>query len=176
MKKLIPFYVCLILITACSDLEKLTEFDLNYSSSVTIKKSTGLDLPVTLFTPDMKRTRILNLPVNDTRKDMVEEIILTGLDMTITSPDNQTFSFLESITVYITAGDLPEVAIASQENVSASAGGKLSLETTGQNLKDYIILDKFNLRVKTVTDEALSQDTDIKIDSRFFVNARVLGL
>lgn len=176
MRKLILIGMSLVLIAACKDLEKLTEFDLNYSSSVTIEKSTGLDLPVTLLTPDMETNSESEFAVNDTRKDMVEEIILTGLDMTITSPDGQTFSFLESITVYIAADDLPEVEVASQTNVSASTGGKLSLETTGQNMKDYIVKDKFNLRVETVTDEALSQDTDIEIDSRFFVNARVLGL
>ena len=176
MKKLILLSVSLTIFAACKDLEKLTEFDMNYSSSVTIKKSTGLDLPVTLFTPDMETNAESEFAVNDTRKDMVEEIVLTGLDMTITSPSGQTFSFLKSIEVYIDAEDLPEVQVAYQSNVSESAGNKLSLETTGQDLKAYIIKDKFNLRVETVTDEALSRDTDIKIDSRFFVNARVLGL
>ena len=175
MKKLALIGICLMVIAACKDLEKLTEFNMNYSSSVTIKKSIGLDLPP-LLTPDMKTNSESEFAVNDTRKDMVEEIILTGLDMTITSPDNQTFSFLKSIKVYIVAEDLPEVEIAHQENVSANADHKLSLETTGQDLKEYIIKDKFNLRVETVTNETVSRDTDIKIDSRFFVNARVLGL
>ena len=175
MKKLALIASCLITIAACKDLEKLTEFDMNYSSSITIQKTTGLSLP-SLLTPDMKTNSESEFAVNDTRKDMVEEIILTGLDMTITSPDDQTFSFLKSINVYIVAKDLPEVEIAHQENVSATADHQLSLETTGQDLKEYIIQDKFNLRVETVTDETISRDTDIKIDSRFFVNARVLGL
>ena len=168
--------VCLITMAACKDLEKLTEFNMNYRSSITIPKSTGLDLPLILPTPDMETNSESEFAVNDTRKDMVEEIILTALEMTITSPDDQTFSFLESIRVSIVAEDLPEVEVAYQENVPVSADGTLSLETTGQDLKAYIIKDKFNLRVKTVTDEALSHDTDISIDSRFFVNARVLGL
>lgn len=176
MKKLAFIGICLISFVACKDLEKLTEFTLNYSSSVTIPKSTGLDLPVILPTPNMETNSESEFAVNDTRKDMVEEIILTGLDMTITSPDDQTFSFLESIKVSIAAEGLPEVEVAYQENVAATTGDKLLLETTNQNLREYIIKDKFNLRVETVTDEALSRDTKIKIDSRFFVNARVLGL
>ena len=176
MKRLSLIGICLVVLAACQDLEKLTEFNMNYSSSISIPKSTGLDLPLIVPTPDMETNSESEFAVNDTRKDMVEEIILTGLDMMITSPDNQTFSFLESIQVFIVADDLPEVEIAHQENVAANSGSKLSLETTGQDLKEYIIKDKFNLRVKTVTDEALSHDTDIKINSRFFVNARVLGL
>ena len=176
MKRLAFIGICFIVLAACKDLEKLTEFTMSYSSEVTIPKSTGLDLPLIVPTPDMETNSESEFAVNDTRKDMVEEIILTQLDMTITSPSNQTFSFLESIKVSIIAEGLPEVEVAYQENVPASSGGKLSLETTGQDLKEYIIKDKFNLRVQTVTDEALSKDTDIKVDSRFFVNARVLGL
>ena len=176
MKKLSLLGMCLVMMIACKDLEKLTEFSMSYSSNITIPKSTGLDLPVTVPTPDIETNSESEFAVNDTRKDMVEEIFLTGLDMTITSPDDQTFSFLESIRVYIVAEDLPEIEVAYQENVSISAGSQLSLETTGENLREYIIKDAFNLRVKTVTDEVLSYDTDIKIDSRFFVNAKVLGL
>ena len=176
MKKLSLLGMCLVMMIACKDLEKLTEFSMSYSSNITIPKSTGLDLPVTVPTPDIETNSESEFAVNDTRKDMVEEIFLTGLDMTITSPDDQTFSFLESIRVYIVAEDLPEIEVAYQENVSVSAGSQLSLETTGENLREYIIKDAFNLRVKTVTDEVLSYDTDIKIDSRFFVNAKVLGL
>lgn len=176
MKKLSLLGVCLVMMIACKDLEKLTEFSMSYSSNITIPKSTGLDLPVTVPTPDIETNSESEFAVNDTRKDMVEEIFLTGLDMTITSPDDQTFSFLESIRVYIVAEDLPEIEVAYQENVSVSAGSQLSLETTGENLREYIVKDAFNLRVKTVTDEVLSYDTDIKIDSRFFVNAKVLGL
>ena len=176
MKKLSLLGMCLVMMIACKDLEKLTEFSMSYSSNITIPKSTGLDLPVTVPTPDIETNSESEFAVNDTRKDMVEEIFLTGLDMTITSPDDQTFSFLESIRVYIVAEDLPEIEVAYQENVSISAGSQLSLETTGENLREYIVKDAFNLRVKTVTDEVLSYDTDIKIDSRFFVNAKVLGL
>ena len=176
MKKLALIGMCLIIMMGCKDLEKLTEFSMSYNSSITIPKSTGLDLPLTLATPDMKTNSESEFAVNDTRKDMVEEIILTRLDMTITSPDGQTFSFLKSIKVFIDADDLPEVEVAHQENVSAGASNTLSLETSGQNLKEYIIKDAFNLRVETVTDEALSHDTNIDVDSRFFVNAKVLGL
>ena len=175
MKKLALISVCLISLVSCKDLEKLTEFNMNYSSSVTIQKSTSLNLPA-LITPDMKTNSESEFAVNNTRKDMVEEIMLTGLDMTITSPDGQTFSFLKSIKVFIVAEDLPEIQVAYQEVVGSNADDKLSLETTGEDLKEYIIKDKFSLRVETVTDETLPQDTKIKIDSRFFVNARVLGL
>ena len=176
MKKLTLIGIGVAIFMACNDLEKLTEFNMSYHSSVTIQKSTGLDLPITVFTPDVETNSESEFAVNDTRKDMVEDITLTGLDMTITSPTSQTFGFLKSIEVFIEADGLPEVQVAYQEEIPEEVGNVLSLETTGQNLKEYIIKDKFNLRVKTVTDEILSHDTDIKIDSRFFVNAKVLGL
>ena len=176
MKKLSVLCISVLMIVSCKDLEKLTEFNMNYTSSVTIPKSTGIDLPLIVPTPAVETNSESEFAVNDTRKDMIEEIILTQLDLTITSPDDQTFSFIESIEVFIQAEDLPEVQVAYQDNVPEDAGDRLTLETTGQDLKEYIKKDMFELRIKTITDEALSHDTDIKVDSRFFVNARVLGL
>ena len=176
MRKLSLLCISILLITSCKEIEKLTEFNMNYTSSVTIPKSTGIDLPITVFTPKVETNSDSEFAVNDTRKDMIEEIILTGLDLTITSPDDQTFSFIESIEVFIKAEDLPKIQVAYQDEVPADAGNRLTLETTGEDLKEYIKKDKFELQVKTVTDEILSHDTDIKVDSRFFVNAKVLGL
>ena len=161
---------------SCKEIEKLTEFNMNYDSSVTIESGTGLTSPLKLFTPDIETNSESEFAVNDTRKDMVEEIKLTKLDLTITSPEAQTFSFLKSISVFISAEGLSEVEIASQDNIPENIGSLLSLETTDQDLKEYIKKDKFVLRVKSVTDEVMSQDVDIDIASQFFVNAKVLGL
>lgn len=149
---------------------------MDYSSSVTIPNSTGLELPFNLLTPDIETNSESEFAVNDTRKDLVEEIKLTKLILTITSPENQTFSFLESIVIYISASGLDEVEVASLNKVPASPGKRLTLETTHQDLKEYIKKDKFVLRVKTVTDEFITKDVDIDIASSFFVNAKILGL
>ncbi len=165
-----------VVITGCQDIEKFTEFNMKYRSAVTVPKSTILDFPIMLKTPDMKTNAESQFAVNDTRKDMIEEIRLTDLILTISSPEEQTFSFLKSITVYINAEGMDEIQVAIRSNIDNNTGSVISLEPTNQDLKDYIKKDKFLLRVETVTDETISKDVAIDIVSDFFVNAKILGL
>ncbi len=176
MKRIILLCAYVLITASCEEIEKLTEFDLEYESSITIKKTTGLDLPLAVLTPDIKTNSESEFAVNDTRKDMVEEIRLTSLELNVISPDNQTFSFIKSIEVFIVAEGLPKIRVAQQDNVPEDIGQTLTLETSEDDLKEYIKKDKFELSVETVTDEVISQDIDIEVDSRFFVNARILGV
>lgn len=177
MKKMILLLIGVYFFAvACQEIEKFTEFNMKYDAAITIPKSTLLELPVTLATPDMETNAASEFAVNDTRKDLVEEITLTDLTLTITSPDGQTFSFLNSIEVYIDADGLDEIEIARLDVIDNNVGETISLKPTNQDLKEYIKKDKFSLRVKTVTDEAISKDVAIDIASNFFVNAKILGL
>ncbi len=175
-KSALLLFACILALAACREIEKLTEFNMRYSSNVTIAKSTALNLPITLFTPEMETNSTSEFSANNTRKDLVEEIRLTKLVLTITSPEAQTFSFLNEITLYLSAEGMEEVEVAHLKDIPKTVGQRLELEPTGQDLKEYIKKDKFSLHVKTVTDEAISQDVDIAIASTFFVNAKVLGL
>jgi len=54
-------------------------------------------------------------------------------------------------------------------------GQYLELETSGEDIKEFIKKDEFKLRVNTVTDEALASDHHIDIYSIFHVDAEILG-
>lgn len=175
MKNFAWFSLGLLLVTSCNELDKLTQFTIDYDSSVTIAKTAVIDLPVTVFTPDVDTKSDSEFEINDTRKDLVEQIILEQMKMTITSPDGQTFSFLDKIIVLIEADGLDEIVIA-EKDVPENVGNTLDLETTGQDVQKYIKKDAFRLYVKTITDEIISKDIDIDIRSKFFVNAKILGI
>jgi len=163
-------------IISCEKLAELTRFNLDYDSSVVIPSSSGVDLPFNIFTPDVETNSESEFAVNDTRKDLIEEIILTQLDLTLTSPSDGDFSFLKSIEVFISADGVDEEKIAWNENVSADVGSYLILETADIDLQEFIKADNFSLRVNTVTDEFIATDHHIDIHSVFFVDARILGL
>ena len=114
--------------------------------------------------------------MNDTRKDLIEEIRLTSLILTLNAPDNADFSFLESISVYMNAQDLPEVEIAWEDDVPDNAGNQISLNVSNEDFKEYIKKDEFSLRVNTITDEILTSDHQIDIASSFFIDGKILGL
>lgn len=162
-------------VLSCDKVDDLTKFDLEYQSKVVIPGSTGLDLPFDVFTPEMETNSESQFEVNDTRKDLIEEIKLTELQLVITSPTDADFGFLNSIEVYISAEGLDEVKIAEEE-VAADAGITLDVDVLDIDLKEYIKKDEFNLRLNTVTDEVIQQDHEIDVNSTFFVDAKILGI
>ncbi len=162
------------LLFGCKKAEELTQFEIDYTTEVTIPSSTGINLPFDVFTPDMETNSSSAFAINDTRKDKVEFISLRKLQLVLKTPANSDFSFLKSIEIYIDADGLSEKRVAWDTEVSSSIGKTINLEVSDENLKEYIIKDEFNLRVKTVTDEVITQDHIIDINSTFFVDAKIL--
>lgn len=176
MKNVLFALMAIIVLGSCDKLDELTKFDIDYKSSVTIPSTTGIDLPFDVFTPDVETNSESEFEVNDTRKDLIEEIRLKQLVLKITSPEDSDFSFLESIAIYISAEDLEEVKIAEEVEVDPNTGNTLDVDVIDVDLKEYIKKDAFNLRLETVTDEVISRDHEIEVNSTFFVDAKILGL
>ncbi|WP_252732419.1 MULTISPECIES: hypothetical protein [Cellulophaga] len=165
----------ILVFSSCDKLDELTKFDIDYDSHVTIESSTVVDLPFDVYTPDMETNSESEFEVNDTRKDLIEEILLKEITLTITSPETADFSFLESIEVYIDVEDLDEILIASKSEIDGTES-VLELDLTDIDIQEYIKKDSFVLRMNTVTDEVMSQDHEIDVHSVFAVDAKILGL
>jgi hypothetical protein len=148
---------------------------MDFKSSVVIPASIGIDLPSDIRTPDVVTNSESTFSVKDTRKDMIEEVKLKSLKLTITLPDDGNFNFMKSIRIYMSAEDLPEKKIAWKENISNGQGSVLDLETSDEDLQEYIKKDNFKLRMNTVTDELITTDHHIDILTVFFVDAKILG-
>lgn len=167
--------IILIANTGCKKIDKLTHFNMEYTETFTIPSSTGVNLPFNIASPDVETNSTSEFEINDTRKDLIEEIQLTQLDLSITSPSNGDFSFLKSAEIYISADGLSEAKIAYINSVPSSAGKNLSLETTKADLQEYIKKDKFDLRLKVVTDEIITSDYQVETHAVFYVDAKILG-
>lgn len=165
----------IVLLTGCKKIDELTQFYMEYNEEVVIPASTGVNLPFNILTPSIESNSESTFASNDTNKELIEEIVLTKLQLTLTSPTNGDFSFLESISVYIKADGIDEVRIAWDDNVSSTVGNFLDLETSTANLEEFIKKDNYTLRVNAVTDQLLSQDHHINVYSKFFVDAEILG-
>jgi len=164
-----------ILYSGCDKVDELTQFDMEYTSEVTIPASSGIDLPINIFTPDIETNSEQMFQLNDTRKDKIEEINLKTMQLTVLMPEGEDFSFLKSIEIYIEADGLSESRIAWKENIPDDVGNELDMNTTDEDLKEYIKKDEFKLRVKTLMDELIDQDHEIEVYSVFRVDAEVLG-
>jgi hypothetical protein len=175
MKKInIIFTVLLAVLIGCEKIEQLTQFDMEYNETVVIPSSAGMNLPIDLFTPDIESNAESTFAVNDTRKDLIEEIVLKQLDLTLTSPSDGDLGFLKSIEIYLSAEGLSDVKIAWKDDIPSDPGKYIELETTNTDLKEFIKKDEFALKVTTVTDELLSSDHHIDVHSVFFVDAKII--
>ena len=180
MKKIIQSFTILSLLllvcNSCKKIDQFTKFSMDFNNEIVIPSSTGISLPINLLTPELETNSESTFEVNDTRKDLIEEIRLTSLILTLNAPDNADFSFLESISVYMNAQDLPEVEIAWEDDVPDNAGNQISLNVSNEDFKEYIKKDEFSLRVNTITDEILTSDHQIDIATSYFIDAKILGL
>lgn len=157
-------------------MRKLTEFDIDYAAEVMVPATTGVGIELSILTPDIETNSEHEFEVNDTRKDRVERINLTDLDIVVRTPDGEDFSFLESIDIYLSAPGIEERRVAWKHDIPDDAGSVLILNTTTSDLQDYIKADKFKLRVRQTTDELISQDYYLDVNAVFNVDARVAGL
>jgi len=176
MNKLIILILTAIVLSGCKKISEKTQFNMVYDTSVDIPSSTGVNLPFNIFTPDITTNSESTFESNNTRKDLIEQIVLKTLELTVSKPNGEDFSFLKSVEITLKADGLANKKIAWKNNIPANAGNKITLETSPDNLEEYIKKDSFKLNVKTVTDEVLTSDYTIDIHSVFFVDAKILGM
>lgn len=175
-KQVILFLILSLALMQCKRLSEFTKFELAYDETAVIPSTIGINLPFNIYTPPVNSKSESEFAINDTRKDLIEEITLTTLELTITSPEKGDFRFLRSIEIYLAADSLEEIRVAWKDNIPSDIDEFLALETSSEDLQEYIKKDAFTLRVETKTDQIIESDHEILIHSVFFVDARILGL
>ncbi|MBL0912023.1 MAG: hypothetical protein IBJ09_06585 [Bacteroidia bacterium] len=170
--------LCLALLlsnTGCKQIDKLTQFDYVLESECTIPGSFGVQTPFTLFTPEMQTNYESVFESENTRKDLVEEIRLEKVTLTLKNPSGADFDFLNNIYVYLKDASGNEREIAHKDPVPADGSQVLEMDTEPGDIKDLLMQDKVTIKISTTTDEVITQDHVIGIRSVFFVDAKIPG-
>ena len=178
MKKLALVLLSVILTStwSCKEVNKLTQFNMDYSDEITIPATLGIDLPINVWTPDIPTNSSSTFESNNTHKDLIQKINLTKMNLTITSPESSTWDFLKKIEIYISADGLDDKKIAWLDDIPQTGLKSIDLTVSTDDLKEYIKKDKYKLETKTVTRQLVSHDTKVEIKSTFFVDAKILGI
>ena len=174
MKSAIVLVSMMLLAVSCEEVNELTKFDIEYDKSFTVPATLGIDTPISISTPDITTNSEEKFSGNDTKKDLIEEIVLKELVLTLESPTNSDLSFLKSLTLYIDADGMDETEIASSESIPDDIGKSLEMETPSVDLKEYIFKDSFSIRTKVTTDETISEEHEINAAMVFTVDAEIL--
>ena len=172
--RIIIIGLLLIGFSGCKEIEKLTQFTMGYDSQVTIPANTVINLPVSFSTPDISTNAQSTFESKNTNAASVDEIKLQSMTLTIITPAGNNFNFFKSIEVFINTEGLPEVALGFDTDV-ADGITTLNLTTSEENIKNYVTAEKFTIRIATTTDEAITEEHQLNINTIYLVDAKVLG-
>ncbi len=177
MKKLLTFILAFVVISqSCKQVNKLTQFTMNYDTNITIPSTLGINLPINVWTPNITTNSDSEFALNKTKKELIQHIKVNTLKLEITSPESSTFDFLKNIEINISADGLPDKKIAWLDDIPKTGLKKLNLQVSNDDLQEYVKKDSFKLNTKTVTRELISHDTDVAIHTNFWVDAKILGI
>ena len=106
--------------------------------------------------------------------DKVESAKLKTLKVSIVSPAEQKFSFVDEVKFYITGKDIDEVLVGSKSDIDASAS-VVELDINDLNLVEYIKSGEVSTRVSVTTSEGIDNDCDMIADMTYQITAAVLN-
>ena len=177
MKRLtVILLIALVALSGCKAIKKLGQFYVDYNTQAVFPANLPVNLPLSIASPPIATNSSQVFQNNNTEANLVQSVNLSQLTLTITSPQGQTFSFLQSVTIYISSDSLPEVEIADKQQIPANAGDTLQLDVTGVDLKDYIKASQIKIRIAGTTDQVTTTNINANVYARFFVQAHLLGL
>lgn len=172
MKKFLFLLIGMLsfVLSSCS---KNGQFFMGYTSSITVSSTFGQLVPFAINTPEITSNAESEFSANKTSKERITSIKLSELKLTITSPDGETFSFLNSLEIHLSASGLAEKKIAYLYSIPSTVGNEISCSVVVDDLQEYIKKDSFKVKAVFTTDETLAQDVVIDIKPRFLVKAKI---
>jgi hypothetical protein len=169
----------LIVLVRCKKADEIidsfTHFSFEADYLVSVPASPITTVPVEIVTPDIQTHSDVLFSANNTRADLVEQINLTALSLTVKTPEGGDLKFLKSVDISARAQGLPEVRVAFKDIVPDDIGGTLALDVTGADLTEYFKKDTYQLKITVTSDHALTSDYGVNAHSVFFVDAKILG-
>lgn len=161
---------------SCEKLSKLTQFDLKHNCETTIEAGVATSLPFDIITPEVTTQSESEFKGHNTSANLVQSVKLKQMKLKITSPSNRNFDFLNNIELYLSADGEEEILVSWKHNIADTVGTELLLDAGTEELKSYLVKDKYKLRLKVTTDKVINEDVHVTVSSIFHVDANVLGL
>jgi hypothetical protein len=159
-----------LFIVSCSVVDKLLTFTVSNETSFKIASGFPLNLATEIITPDVTTNSSAEFQNNNTKADLVKDVKLTELKLTITDPTDKTFSFLKSIHLYISTDANDEIELAYLDDINSTTN-TLNLICTSQKLDKYIKASTYKIRAKAVIKESVTKDITVKSEMKFKVTA-----
>jgi hypothetical protein len=158
------------------EVDKLTEFDINYTTNLTIPSaSITVTTPTTsveFTTPNVPTQQSTKFSAEGTAQSLISEIKMTKFNMSVLG-SGANLNFLKSLTIYIKAANVGEQMIATKSSIPAGITS-ISMDMQDVNIKNYVFQDNIQFRVLAIFDASASSDQILKMDETVHVKATLL--
>lgn len=159
-----------ISLTACEVVDNLLTFTVRDESTFTVNSGLPFNSPFEVPTPDVTTNSTSEFENNKTKAELVKDVKLKELKLSIINPTDKTFSFLKAVHIYISTNSSDEIELAYLDNISATTN-TINLICTSNKLDQYIKANSYKLRTQVTTRETLTQDVEIKSNMTFRITA-----
>ena len=166
----IPVLIFLLTVSSCAEVDKLLTFKLSYDTTFEINNGLPVDIPLDVSTLEI--TTNSNVKFNDynTSAELVKDIKLQELKLSIVNTNDKTFGFLKSVHVYISTDGNDETELAFLDNINTTENN-ISLICNTQELDRYIKAPSYRIRTSVITRETLGEEVTVKAEIKFKVTA-----
>jgi hypothetical protein len=158
----------------CNELSSLTKLEVPSSQTITLPATPILLNEAIVRTPNVQIDSLLT--VYNINSDLIQAISLKKMDLTLTAPAGGDLTYLKSLKIYIVADGLADVKIAGVDSVPDNTGSVLSLPVETVDLKDFMMKDKFQLKIVMSTDKTTAVEQQLKVDMKLMLDLKILGL
>lgn len=172
MKKvlLLAPFLLLIGLMSCEKINDLLTFEISASENIKVPGSpVFVPTPVVLAVPVTTKSDE-TFKNNNTAADLVKDVTLSKLTLTITDPTTENFDFLNNIEILIGTDQNDIVPLASLSNVPKGVSS-IELTPSGSKLDKYLKASSYTLHTKVTVNKAILRDITVRADSKFKVTA-----
>lgn len=150
--------------------DELTEFDINYTTNLSVPSNTiNVDVPIDFTTPDIPTQSSSKFTENKTAQSLVQEIKMTKFDVSVASGN---LDFLKSLSIYIKAAGVSQQLIATKTSIPLGVSS-ISLDLQDVNIKNFIFQQNIQFRVTVTIDGSTLNGQNLKMDETVHVKAIV---
>lgn len=168
-KSILLLPLVLLAFFSCKKFAQLLTFEISDSQDIKIPASGLIDAPFISPVP-VTMSNQQTFENNNTAANLVKDVRLSKLTLTIADPATENFDFLKSIKIYIGTDDTDKVLLASQDNIPAGVS-TIELISNNAKLDKYITASSYTLYTEVALRSNVAQELTIRADSKFTVTA-----
>jgi len=168
-------FVTLTFVYSCKKIDQFSQITIPFIRTVSIPATSEENIDLDISTPEISTQENFLSQNIDLENERLESIYLNTLSLIIDSESQMDLEYLEMIELYILSDDLGEEKIAWKTDIPADVGKDLELDVSSLDLTAYILEESIRFRLVGATHQAIAEDHELTIDSKFIMDLKILG-